>query len=328
MGSSDVKLQYIDDDPDSYPNIFDNAKTAVTDADKDRLIASLEALSRGERIEEVVDVEQVIRYFVVHGFLCNGDSYTGSMVHNYYLYEKDGVLSMIPWDYNLAFGGFQAGSDAGSVVNEPIDTPVTGGAVEDRPMLAWIFADEAYTALYHQYYAEFLAECLDSGWCRELIVSTAALIAPYVAEDPTAFCTYEEFQAGAAALEDFCRLRAQSVSGQLEGAIPSTAQGQAEDPAALVDTSGLELTDMGSMGAGMGGGQDRPLGEAADQPPERRETAPAFGPAGGAAVGGGPGLPAGTSGSPAAGAWLPLLLSAAVLAGGLGFTLCFRRRGR
>ena len=328
MGSSDVKLQYIDDDPDSYPNIFDNAKTAVTDADKDRLIASLEALSRGERIEEVVDVEQVIRYFVVHGFLCNGDSYTGSMVHNYYLYEKDGVLSMIPWDYNLAFGGFQAGSDAGSVVNEPIDTPVTGGAVEDRPMLAWIFADEAYTALYHQYYAEFLAECLDSGWCRELIVSTAALIAPYVAEDPTAFCTYEEFQAGAAALEDFCRLRAQSVSGQLEGAIPSTAQGQAEDPAALVDASGLELTDMGSMGAGMGGGQDRPLGEAADQPPERRETAPAFGPAGGAAVGGGPGLPAGTSGSPAAGAWLPLLLSAAVLAGGLGFTLCFRRRGR
>ena len=151
-------------------------------------------------------------------------------------------------------------------------------------MLAWIFADEAYTALYHQYYAEFLAECLDSGWCRELIVSTAALIAPYVAEDPTAFCTYEEFQAGAAALEDFCRLRAQSVSGQLEGAIPSTAQGQAEDPAALVDASGLELTDMGSMGAGMGGGQDWPLGEAADQPPERRVTAPAFGPAGGAAA--------------------------------------------
>ena len=24
MGSSDVKLQYVDDDPDSYPNIFDN----------------------------------------------------------------------------------------------------------------------------------------------------------------------------------------------------------------------------------------------------------------------------------------------------------------
>ena len=41
MGSSDVKLQYIDDNPDSYSNIFSNAKTDITDADKTRLIESL-----------------------------------------------------------------------------------------------------------------------------------------------------------------------------------------------------------------------------------------------------------------------------------------------
>ena len=89
MGESDVKLQYIDDDPDSYPNIFDSAKTKITAADQDRLIAALKRLGSGEDIEGTVDVEQVIRYFVVHGFVCNGDSYTGSMVHNYYLYEQD-----------------------------------------------------------------------------------------------------------------------------------------------------------------------------------------------------------------------------------------------
>ena len=123
MGSSDVKLQYIDDDPDSYSNIFDNAKTDITDADKERLIASLKTLSEGEDVESVVDVDKVIRYFVVHNFLCNGDSYTGSIVHNYYLYEKDGVLSMIPWDYNLAFGAFSSGmggtGDAAGEVNSP-----------------------------------------------------------------------------------------------------------------------------------------------------------------------------------------------------------------
>ena len=48
-----------------------------------------------------MDVDEVIRYFVVHNFVCNFDSYTGSMIHNYYLYEEDGQLSMIPWDYNL-----------------------------------------------------------------------------------------------------------------------------------------------------------------------------------------------------------------------------------
>ena len=97
---------------------MDNAKTETTEADQKRLIASLEKLSNGEDIESVVDIEQVIRYFVVHNYVCNDDSYTGSMIHNYYLYEEDGQLAMIPWDYNLAFGTFTA-SDANGTVNRP-----------------------------------------------------------------------------------------------------------------------------------------------------------------------------------------------------------------
>ena len=258
MGSGDVKLQYADGDPDSYPNIFDNAKTAVTDQDKDRLIAALKALG-GEEAAGAVDVEQVLRYFVVHGFVCNGDSYTGGMVHNYYLYEEDGRLAMIPWDYNLAFGGFQTGS-AEAAVNEPIDDPVTSGELEDRPMIAWIFRSQEYTDLYHQYYAQFIEELFDSGSCQALIDSTFALIAPYAAEDPTMFCTYEEFEQGVEALKTFCALRAESVRGQLAGTVPSTSQGQAEHSAGLVDASGLALSAMGSMsgdGGGPGGFQPR-----------------------------------------------------------------------
>ena len=92
MGSSDVKLQYIDDDPDSYANIFDNAKTKVKKKDQARLIEALKKLSEGDT--SAVDTDAVAMYMAVHNFLCNGDSYTGSMVHNYYLYEKDGVMSM------------------------------------------------------------------------------------------------------------------------------------------------------------------------------------------------------------------------------------------
>lgn len=258
MGSGDVKLQYTDDDPDSYPNIFDNAKTDITDQDKARLIAALKALG-GEEAAGAVDVDQVLRYFVVHGFVCNGDSYTGSMVHNYYLYEEDGRLAMIPWDYNLAFGGFQSGS-AEAAVNEPIDDPVTSGELEDRPMVAWIFRSQEYTDLYHQYYAQFIEALFDSGGCQALIDSAFALIAPYAAEDPTMFCTYEEFEQGVEALRTFCALRAESVRGQLAGTVPSTRQGQAEYGAGLVDASGLALSAMGSMsgdGGGPGGVRNR-----------------------------------------------------------------------
>ncbi len=247
MGSNDVSLIYTDDDYDSYTNIFDNAKTDITDADKDRLIDSLQQLNEGVNIEAVVNVDEVIRYFVVHNFVCNFDSYTGSMIHNYYLYEEDGQLSMIPWDYNLAFGGFQGAQDTTALVNYPIDTPVSGGTIESRPMLAWIFASEEYTQLYHEYFAEFIASYFDSGYFAQMIDSVQELIAPYVEQDPTKFCTYEEFETGVATLKEFCLLRAESISGQLAGTIPATSDGQSQDSSTLIDASDLNISDMGTM---------------------------------------------------------------------------------
>lgn len=256
MGSGDVSLVYTDDEYSSYSNILDNAKTEITDADKDRLIASLKQLNEGENLEEVVDIDEVLRYFVVHNFVCNFDSYTGSMIHNYYLYEKDGQFSMIPWDYNLAFGGFQGAQDASALVNYPIDTPVSGGTVESRPMLAWIFSNEAYTAQYHQYFASFISGYFNSGYFSKTIDGVWALISPYVEKDPTKFCTYEDFEAGVSALKSFCLLRAQSVEGQLDGSIPSTSDGQAQSRDTFVDASAVRISDMGTMQAGKGGGQN------------------------------------------------------------------------
>lgn len=247
MGSSDVKLQYTDDDPDSYSNIFDNAKTDISDSDKARLISSLKSLSEMTDLEETLDIEKVIRYFVVHNYVCNGDSYTGSMIHNYYLYEENGQLSMIPWDYNLAFGVFQGGN-AQEQVNYPIDSPVSGGS-DDRPMVNWIFENEEYTELYHSLFSEFIEYDITS-----LISETAALIAPYAEKDPTKFCTYEEFETGVNALISFCTLRTESVKGQLEGTIPSTSEGQSADSSSLIDASGLTISDTGNMQAGRNNG--------------------------------------------------------------------------
>lgn len=250
MGSSDVSLIYSDDEFDSYRNIFENAKTDITDSDKKRLIAALKSLNEGSDIENCVDTEAVIRYFVAHNFVCNFDSYTGSMIHNYYLYEKDGQMSMIPWDYNLAFGGFQSQTDAEGLVNYPIDSPVSGGETESRPMLAWIFNDDAYTESYHQHFSEFIAEYFESGYFSEMIDTVTQMIAPYVEKDPTKFCTYEEFQTGADTLKEFCLLRAQSIRGQLNGTIPSTADGQEADSSSLINADSVTIADMGSMGHG------------------------------------------------------------------------------
>ena len=242
MGSSDVKLRYIDDNTSSYSNIWNNAKTDITAADQTRLIESLKKLSGKEQLESVVDIEQVIRYFVVHNYVCNGDSYTGSMIHNYYLYEENGQMAMIPWDYNLAFGTFQGGN-AQSTVNTPIDAPVSGGAGEDRPMWSWILSDESYTELYHQYFAEFL----NTVDVQAIIDNAYNLIKSYVEKDPTAFYTYEEFETGVETLRQFCELRSESIAMQLANDKTATTMSYA-------DASNLNVSDMGSMGGGFGGG--------------------------------------------------------------------------
>lgn len=252
-GSDDVLLKYIDENADSYSNIFDNAKTDISNADKTRLINSLKTLSSGENIENVVDMDAVIKYFVVHNFVLNFDSYTGSMIHNYYLYEKDGQMQMIPWDYNLAFGGFSQAGGAESLINYPIDSPVSGGNTEDRPMIAWIFNNDEYTGLYHEEFDKFISEFFESGYFENMVDEVSSMIAPYVEKDPTKFCTYDEFETGIKTLREFCLLRAESVRGQLNGTIGSTSDTQ--ESSSLIDAGDLQISDMGSMmnGAGKGG---------------------------------------------------------------------------
>lgn len=255
-GSDAVKLLYSDDEIDSYADIFDNTVMDVTNADKKRLIASIKQLNEGENISEVVDTDEVIRYFVAHNFVLNGDSYTGMMVHNYYLREKDGKMSMIAWDYNLAFGGMSmrkttAGVDqATALVNSPIDSPVEDGDIDSRPMISWIFNNEEYLNQYHSVFSEFITSYFDSGKFEQLYDKTIALISPYVEKDPTAFCTYEEFQQAAQYLKEFCILRAQSIKGQLNGSIPSTSEGQEANSSTLINASSIDIDAMGTQNEG------------------------------------------------------------------------------
>ena len=258
MGSDDVKLVYTDDEFDSYSNIFNNAKTDVSKKDKTRLIEALRKLNAKEDLDEVVNKDEVIAYLAVHNFLCNDDSYTGMMVHNYYLYEENGKLSILPWDYNLAFGGFSAGSNATSTVNSPIDSPVSSGTTESRPLIAWIFSDEEALQEYHSEYDRFLSENIENGWLASEIGRVREMITPYLEKDASAFYGMDEFGKAVDTLLTFCDKRAQSVRGQLEGTIPSTSNGQ-RNSSALIDAGEISTGDMGSMNSGgFGGGGNKP----------------------------------------------------------------------
>lgn len=255
MASGGVSLQYTDDELESYSAIFDNNKTKADAEDNARVVTALKNLSEGTELEIYVDVDAVLRYFAAHTVVVNLDSYVSNMAHNYILYENGGQISILPWDYNMAFGGFQSGN-ASDAVNFPIDTPVSGVSMEDRPLLFKLLEVPEYLAQYHQYLQQIIDGYFLDGQFEATVDALDAMIASYVKADPSAFYTYDEYQAAIVELKEFGALRAESVQGQLDGTIPSTAEGQAADSSNLIDASSVDLALMGSqngMGGGMGG---------------------------------------------------------------------------
>ena len=250
--NTDVALMYTDDNFESYDNIFRYAKFDIDDSDKTRLIKALKTLSTGENLETAINVDEALRYFTVQSFVVNLDSYLGKTGHNYFLYEEDGILSILPWDYNLAFATYSLGmpnpiNDSTLYVNYPINTPASLEIMQNRPLYHNLMKNDEYYAQYHTYYDKLITEYFESGYFEELMDNTKALISEFVEKDPTAFCSYEDYLLAVDTIEKFCLLRAESVRGQLEGTIPSTIRGKSEDKSNFIDASEVWLPDMGEV---------------------------------------------------------------------------------
>ena len=134
MSGGGADLNYTDDELDSYETIWDGEITDTTKADHKRVVTALKNISEGNALEDYMDVDNLLRYMAVHIFSVNEDSLSGSMAHNYYLYEAGGKLNLIPWDYNLALGGMGRSNDATSVVNDSIDNAFSGTTFFDTLM--------------------------------------------------------------------------------------------------------------------------------------------------------------------------------------------------
>jgi len=250
--NADVALIYTNDDFESYDNIWREAKQNISRADKRSVINALKILESGMNLERAVFTDMVMRYMAIQTFTLNFDSYLGPTGHNYYLYEEDGRLMMLPWDYNLAYATYALGiknpiNDSTMFVNYPIHTPYSGDVMMRRPMFHNLMKHGEYFDLYNVHFDAFIRTYFESGYFSDKLRSTVAMIAPHVQKDPTKFCSYEDFLLAADTFERFCLLRAESVRGQLAGRIPSTIVGQESDKSAFVDASDVWIPNLGDL---------------------------------------------------------------------------------
>lgn len=295
-------LVYDGDDISSYTGL--NLKTNEDTSDGKKIIALMKALEDGENLEDLLDVESALKYIAANVALANFDSYLGNTTHNYYLYEEDGYFTVIPWDMNLAFGGFGGGEvdiyeptsqsmggfGGGDKKNDTQDNDAVTNATEnteaqadakqqpqspdngnmqggnqqqppdngnmqggkqpsgEKPLVTTLLENETYRSMYEGYLKEIAEKYFTQEYMTELVTKIHDLIAPYVQNDPTAFCTYEEFEQACStdptdqySLVYYAVNMAESIENQLSGGEPT------------FNTSSMQG---GGMGGGGKGGPD------------------------------------------------------------------------
>ena len=206
-------LTWLGDDPDLYTGL----EVKSEKSDGDALIAMLNELNNGSDYEKYIDVENALQYIALNVLTNNTDSYLGANKQNYYLYEEDGVFSILPWDYNMAFGGLGRNS---LYIDEP-----TQGALDERPLIAKLLAVDEYKEQYHQMLSEAINGYLANDTFTARVQEVKSMIEEYVKADPNAFYTYDEFEQGVTSLISTNALQVTSISEQLDGTSPSSGDG-------------------------------------------------------------------------------------------------------
>lgn len=118
-------------------------------------------------LEEVMDVDEVVRYFAVHSFLVQLD-YMFTELQNFGLYvDENGKSMIVPWDYDLCFGCYYP-SEAEKTANFSIDVMYKSGgfggwgdkqsrtpfSYKDFPLFYVIYQNKELMEKYHNYMKE------------------------------------------------------------------------------------------------------------------------------------------------------------------------------
>ena len=129
---------------------------------------------------------------------------------------------------------------------QPQGMPSMGSG--EKPLVTTLLENETYRSMYEGYLKEIAEKYFTQEYMTELVTKIHGLIAPYVQNDPTAFCTYEEFEQACStdptdqySLVYYAVNMAESIENQLNGGEPT------------FNTSSMQG---GGMGGGGKGGPD------------------------------------------------------------------------
>lgn len=265
-------LAYTGEKMKDYSDIADFAKVMGGDASMKRVVEALRSVDEGKDIETHLDVESVMKYMALQTMVVNFDCMTGNNCQNYYLREAEGKISLIPWDYNLAWGGYpedeemegenlleqseeptlpeNAGmrtrEEVNRIVNFPIDTPFSCD-LSQRSFFMNLLAHEQLKARYYHYLNVLCNKYILGDEFGKTLNVIEKEIGQVAGTEANAFYTNEQFHEAQRTLRLLLEKRAASVLGQMNGSVPSTWNGQKQQPQQLVNSDEINLQLLGGI---------------------------------------------------------------------------------
>lgn len=130
-----------------------------------------------QELESIFYVDGFLRYLAVNQVIQNWDTY-GMMTHNYFLYNNEGLLTWVPWDYNESL---RDGNRGGAL---SLGLAEVG---EDWPILRYIMDVPEYEETYRSYVQEFAEDYFTEEKMTAIFATHAAVIADVAAEETAQF---------------------------------------------------------------------------------------------------------------------------------------------
>ena len=210
---NEKSLVYKDDNLDSYPVIkyCEKYGRTFTQTEANNLIASLKAISENN-MEEYVDIDSVLDYLMVSFFIPNDDSYISKSFRNFYIYQEDKKITLLPYDLNLYFRYTE-------FLNQPIlnyDKYIT---TESKPLIYNLLSNQKYQEQYKQKMYDLIEKLEKDDFLYKRMEYYYSLISDSIKNNSNNFYSYDRANIAVNAFKEFFEARIRCVKKQLDSGL-------------------------------------------------------------------------------------------------------------
>ena len=162
-----------------YESVWFGLLEAKRDCGSETVMRLLEALKNRSGYEEYLDMDEVLRFFACTAAM-GGEGSLLTERNNFFLYDDNGKIVLIPWDLGTAFDTVKSKNRIDCFYLDDYEDVPT-------PLFELIMRNPAYKERYHAYLREICDGFLAPEHLHPYVTSLVETLTPYLARDVSMF---------------------------------------------------------------------------------------------------------------------------------------------